>query len=123
VLPKTLGKDFAECGTRQSLLGKIWPGKETLPSAFSLDTRHNKNIFCRVPLKALGKIFTAVRSLAVNQNFAERPKTLGKFFLEKLKRKLRRAFYTKTLGKDYFWEKNKKFCRAFSYESTWQKNN
>jgi hypothetical protein len=55
--PFALGKGFAECGTRQSPLGNIFVGKWTLPSAFYRGTRQNIFTFCRVPGKALGKIF------------------------------------------------------------------
>jgi hypothetical protein len=57
--PFALGKGFAECGIRQSPLGNIFVGKGTLPSAFYRGTRKNIFIFCRVPGKALGKIFAS----------------------------------------------------------------
>jgi len=76
---KTLGKGFTECGTRQSLHGKIRLGKETLPSAFFRDARQNINIFCRVLTAALGKIFSAVTPLTVSLPSATK-KPLGKVF-------------------------------------------
>ena len=85
--PFALGKGFAECSTRQSPLGKIFLGKESLPSAFYPGTRQNKKN-CRVLGAALGKIFSAVarRPLTVILPSA-RPSTRQKknyFFLKLL---------------------------------------
>ena len=63
--PFALGKGFAECSTRQSLLGKIFLGKGSLPSVFYRGTRQNKKQFCRVLRAALGKIFSAVPPFTV----------------------------------------------------------
>ena len=80
--PFALGKGFAECSTRQSPLGKIFLGKGSLPSAFYQGTRQNKKQFCRVLGAALGKIFSAVATPAVNGYFAEWPtQHSAKFFL------------------------------------------
>jgi len=58
--PFALGKGFTEYSTRQSLLGKIFLGKGSLPNAFYRGTRQNKKQFCRVLGATLGKIFSAV---------------------------------------------------------------
>ena len=71
--PFALGKGFAESSTRQSPLGKIFLGKGSLLSAFYRGTRQNKKQFCRVLGAALGKIFSAVASPAVNGYFVECP--------------------------------------------------
>ena len=56
-----------------ALLGKIFPGKGSLSSAFYWGTRQNKKQFCRMLGAALGKIFSAVAAPAVNGYFAECP--------------------------------------------------
>jgi hypothetical protein len=66
-----LGKDFAERSTRQSPLGNFFHGKIALPSAFYRGARQNIEKFCRVFVKALGKVFIAVTAPAVNEYFAE----------------------------------------------------
>ena len=83
--PFALGKGFAECSIRQSLLGKIFLGKRSLSSAFYPGTRQNKKFFCRVLGAALGKIFSAVAAPAVNGYFAECPtQHSANFFLKKI---------------------------------------
>jgi hypothetical protein len=62
----TGGRGFAECSTRQSPLGKIFLGKGTLPSAFYRGTQQNIKNFCRVLGATLGKIFSAVTALVIN---------------------------------------------------------
>jgi hypothetical protein len=69
--PFALDKDFAERSTRQSPLGNFFHGKNTLSSAFYRGTRQNIEKFCRVFVKALGKVFITVTAPTVNEYFAE----------------------------------------------------
>jgi hypothetical protein len=55
----------------KSPLGNFFHGKNTLPSAFYRGARQNIEKFCRVFVKALGKVFITVTAPAVNEYFAE----------------------------------------------------
>ena len=78
----TLGKGFAECSTRQRLLGKIFLGKGSLPSAFYRGTQQNKKKFAECLGRHSAKYFRPLRRRPLTVILpSARPSTRQKKFI------------------------------------------
>ena len=112
----TLGKAFAECGTRQRIHGKKLISKALFAECILSDTRQR---LCRVPRGHSAKKSDRYGAEPVDGHFAEcQPcRHLTNIFLFFLKKILCRVPTLQALGKDLFYFFKKILCRVPTSEA------